>query len=204
MLKYKFESSTTNYSAFDGEIIMIFIAELGKFTSDILPDLDDGFSNVWSKTNTPVATDINQLKQALNVANYLITSLSAITNAQGAGAHSAIYRGAALGNTVSPAQYNAIDAGTFDDLYIGDYWTINGVNWRIAAFDYYYNTGDTNCTTHHVVVVPDTTLYSAQYHITESGEYESGTTANTTAGGYQGSDLRTGVSSDGWPYTNFK
>ena len=105
-----------------------------------------------------------------------------------AGAHNAIYRGKSLGSTVTTAQYAAIKAGTFDDLYIGDYWTIGGVNYRIAAFDYYLNSGDTNCTTHHVVIVPDTCLYNAQMHNTSSGSYESGA-ANTTAGGYVGSDM---------------
>lgn len=105
-----------------------------------------------------------------------------------AGAHNAIYRGKSLGSTVTTAQYAAIKAGTFDDLYIGDYWTIGGVNYRIAAFDYYLNSGDTNCTTHHVVIVPDTCLYNAQMHNTSSGGLESGA-ANTTAGGYVGSDM---------------
>ena len=105
-----------------------------------------------------------------------------------AGAHNAIYRGKSLGSTVTTAQYAAIKAGTFDDLYIGDYWTIGGVNYRIAAFDYYLNNGDTNCTTHHVVIVPDTCLYNAQMHNTSSGGYEGGA-ANTTAGGYVGSDM---------------
>lgn len=105
-----------------------------------------------------------------------------------AGAHNAIYRGKSLGSTVTTAQYAAIKAGTFDDLYIGDYWTIGGVNYRIAAFDYYLNSGDTNCTTHHVVIVPDTCLYNAQMHNTSSGGWESGAT-NTTAGGYVGSDM---------------
>lgn len=105
-----------------------------------------------------------------------------------AGAHNAIYRGKSLGSTVTTAQYAAIKAGTFDDLYIGDYWTIGGVNYRIAAFDYYLNSGDTNCTTHHVVIVPDTCLYNAQMHNTSSGGYEGGA-ANTTAGGYVGSDM---------------
>lgn len=105
-----------------------------------------------------------------------------------AGAHNAIYRGKSLGSTVTTAQYAAIKAGTFDDLYIGDYWTIGGVNYRIAAFDYYLNSGDTSCTTHHVVIVPDTCLYNAQMHNTSSGGYESGA-ANTTVGGYVGSDM---------------
>ena len=107
-----------------------------------------------------------------------------------AGAHNAIYRGNSLGSTVTTAQYATIKAGTFEDLYIGDYWTIGGVNYRIAAFDYYLNSGDTSCTTHHVVIVPDTCLYNAQMHNTSSGGYESGA-ANTTAGGYVGSDMYT-------------
>ena len=93
-----------------------------------------------------------------------------------AGAHNAIYRGKALGDAVTSAQYEEIAAGTFRDLYIGDYWTIGGVNWRIASFDYYYNTGDTACTTHHAVMMPDTALYNSQMNET-----------NTTDGGYVGS-----------------
>lgn len=95
-----------------------------------------------------------------------------------AGAHNAIYRGKFLGNSVTAAQYAEIAAGTFDDLYIGDYWTIGGVNYRIAAFDYYLNSGDTACTAHHVVLVPDTCLYNAAMNST-----------NTTAGGYVGSAM---------------
>lgn len=98
----------------------------------------------------------------------------------GAGAHNAIYRGKNLGTAVTDEQWAAISAGTFEDLYIGDYWVINGVNWRIAAFDYYYNTGDTNCDTHHVTVVPDTALYTAQMN-----------TTNDTTGAYVGSAMYT-------------
>lgn len=97
-----------------------------------------------------------------------------------AAAHNAIYRGKSLGSTVTTAQYNAIKAGTFEDLYIGDYWTIGGVNYRIAAFDYYLNCGDTNCTTHHAVIVPDTCLYT---HVMND--------TNITTGGYVGSKMYT-------------
>ena len=90
-----------------------------------------------------------------------------------AGAHNAIYRGKNLGTSVTTSQYNAIKAGTFDDLYIGDYWVINGKTWRIAAFDYFLHNGDTECTTHHAVIVPDECLYNAQMN-----------TTNDTTGGY--------------------
>ncbi len=117
----------------------------------------------------------------------ILKKVEPLTSAN-AGAHNAIYRGKYLGESVTEAQYAAISAGTFDDLYIGDYWTIGGVNYRIAAFDYYLNSGDTACTAHHVVLVPDTCLYNAQMHNTSSGNYEGGA-ANTTAGGYVGSDM---------------
>ena len=97
-----------------------------------------------------------------------------------AGSHNSIFRGKNLGTQVTNAQYQAIQAGTFDDLYIGDYWVIGGVNWRIAAFDYYYNTGDTAFVKHHAVIVPDTALYNEQMNDT-----------NTTAGGYVGSKMYT-------------
>ena len=97
-----------------------------------------------------------------------------------AGAHNAIYRGENLGTSVTAAQWAAIANGTFADLYIGDYWVIGGVNWRIAAFDYYYKTGDTSCTTHHVVIVPDTSLYT---HVMND--------TNITTGGYIGSKMYT-------------
>lgn len=97
-----------------------------------------------------------------------------------AGAHNAIYRGKSLGSSVTIAQYSAISAGTFDDMYIGDYWTIGGVNYRIAAFDYYLNCGDTSCTKHHVVLVPDTCLYN---HVMND--------TNITTGAYVGSKMYT-------------
>lgn len=97
-----------------------------------------------------------------------------------AGAHNAIYRGKNLGSSVTAAQYAEIAAGTFKDMYIGDYWTIGGVNYRIAAFDYYLNCGDTNTTAHHVVLVPDTNLYS---HVMND--------TNITTGAYVGSKMYT-------------
>ena len=106
-----------------------------------------------------------------------------------AGAHNGIYRGKYLGSSVTAEQYAAIGAGTFDDLYIGDYWTIGGVNWRIAAFDYWLHCGDTECTTHHIVVVPDTCLYNAQMHNTTSGAYTDGAANNPVTGAYVGSDM---------------
>ena len=97
-----------------------------------------------------------------------------------ADAKNSIYRGKYLGSTVTTEQYTAISSGTFTDLYIGDYWTINGINWRIAAFNYYRNTGDSLVPGNHLVIVPNTLLYSHAMNDT-----------NTTDGGYTGSKMYT-------------
>lgn len=104
----------------------------------------------------------------------------AIFMADGSGCHNSHYRGKFLGNSVTSEQYANIANGTFKDLYIGDYWTINDVNYRIGAFDYYLNCGDTNTTQHHAVIVPDTCLYNANMNA-----------SNVTNGGYMGSAMYT-------------
>lgn len=93
------------------------------------------------------------------------------------------YRGKNLGSSVTAAQKTAIQNGTFDDLFIGDYWTIGGVKWLIADMDYWYNCGDTAFTKHHLVIIPETTLYSARMNAT-----------STTEGGYVNSEMyKTGL-----------
>lgn len=107
-------------------------------------------------------------------------ALLRILTPQNAGAHNAVYRGKYLGDSYTSAQQAEVAAGTFDDLYIGDYWTIGGVNWRLAAFDYYLNCGDTPTTAHHIVIVPDSNLYN---HVMND--------TNTTEGGYYNSKMHT-------------
>ena len=109
-----------------------------------------------------------------------LSNLGGIAIAANAGAHNSIFRGKYLGTAVTAEQYAAIKAGTFDDLFIGDYWTINGINWRIAAFDYYLGTGSTNLATHHAVIVPDAGLDTQKMN-----------DSNVTTGGYVGSKMYT-------------
>lgn len=94
--------------------------------------------------------------------------------------HRNVYRGKNLGSSVTAAQKAAIQAGTFDDLFIGDYWVINGVTWVIADMDYFYNCGGTAFTKHHLVIVPNSPLYNAQMN-----------ESNVTTGGYAGSKMYT-------------
>ena len=117
----------------------------------------------------------------LNIPNYY----------NNAGFHNSIFRGNLLGSSVSSSQWAEISAGTFKDLFIGDYWRINNINWRIAAFDYWLNCGDTQTTTHHIVIVPDSNLLTVDGSTTHYMD-----TANTTYDGYLGSGFRSGTNHD--------
>ena len=125
-------------------------------------------NEVLGDVNTQ-AEDIKKLDDRTEVLNYT-----------GAGLKNCLWRGKYLGDKLTDAQSAAIRDGSFKDLWLGDYWTIGGVNYRIMDFDYWYQSGDTACTTHHVVVVPDTVLCNAQMN-----------TTNVTTGGYNGSAMRT-------------
>lgn len=102
----------------------------------------------------------------------------ALTSGSAAALKNCLPRFKYLGTSVTSEQWAAIQNGTFDGLFLGDYWTINGVDYIIVAFDYWLNTGDTPCTKHHVVVIPRVNLYTYKFNPT-----------NTTEGGYVGSDL---------------
>lgn len=71
-------------------------------------------------------------------------------------------------------------AGTFEDLFLGDHWVINGITWRIVDIDYWYGQGAPAFMEHHLVIMPDPVLYNASMNDTD-----------TSAGGYIGSNMYT-------------
>ena len=91
-----------------------------------------------------------------------------------------LWRGKKLGSAVTAAQYAQISAGTFQGMFLGDYWEIGGRIWRIVDFDYWLGCGDTTCTTHHLVIMPDHVLYNAVMNDTD-----------VTTGAYVGSKMYT-------------
>lgn len=145
----------------------------------ILTAGDDSLLLIHDGTGVKTISTANFKKDLKEYMEGVNTILAQLTY-DNAGAHNSIYRGKNLGTTVTEEQWEAISSGTFTDLYIGDYWVIGGVNWRIAAFDYYLNCSDTSFTKHHAVIVPDTCLYSAQMN-----------TTNVTTGAYKGSAMYT-------------
>jgi hypothetical protein len=92
--------------------------------------------------------------------------------------HNAVKRGKYLGNKLTVEQAAEIANGTFHDLWLGDYWTINGTNYRIGGINYWLNTGDTACTLNHLLITPDEPLYEAAMN-----------SGGTVEGAYVGSDM---------------
>ena len=106
----------------------------------------------------------------------------------GAEAHNAMWGGRDITAAFNAGTVSAnIANGTFKDIFPGDYITkqvtISGttynVNWVIADCDYWINKGgQSSMGAHHVVIVPQTPIFSARMN-----------SANTTEGGYKGSEM---------------
>lgn len=96
--------------------------------------------------------------------------------------HRNTFRGKCLGESITEEQLTAIQDGRFYDLYVGDYWEINGTKYRIADINYWRNVGypeSEKVQKPHILIVPDTVLGSGQMHI-----------SNSTYGGYRNSEMK--------------
>lgn len=109
--------------------------------------------------------------------------LKSIVVASNAGAHNAIYRG----NDITDLFYDGtlsqqIAAGTFDDIFIGDYiiGRNSGRKYLVADINYRLNCGDTECTTPHVLMIPEKIMGTAKMN-----------DSNITTGAYVGSKMYT-------------
>lgn len=99
------------------------------------------------------------------------------------------YRGKNLG-TISASNLAAflaeheVSTGKFKDIYLGDYFIIQdgtyNAEWMVAGFDTEINKGDTALTSHHLSLIPRTSLTNARMNAT-----------NSTVGGYKGSEMFT-------------
>lgn len=153
-------------------------------------DEQHGYNYLMMQVNNvqKAATALNKGKLSLSggtMTGPLILSGggSALGIEDNAATHNMVYRGKALGTSVTSEQWAAIKAGTFKDLYLGDYWSIGGVDYLIAAFNYWLTCGDTACNTNHLLVVPRNNLYTAGMN-----------SSDITTGGYVGSEMhKTGL-----------
>lgn len=84
-----------------------------------------------------------------------------------------------LGTSFTAEQSADIRSGKFDKVRVGGYWTINGRKYWAAHADYRLHCGDTELTTHHMLVIPDRSFYNGVMNDT-----------NVTTGGYNGSKMK--------------
>lgn len=116
------------------------------------------------------------------------SSIPSSPTVNSAAAHNAIFRGKDLTEVYTKDQiYERINNGTFEDLYIGDYFDIdiNGeceekVRCIFAGFDTYLHNGKDNpLEVHHAVIVTKNCLSTLHQM----------NTTDTAAGGFLGSDI---------------
>ena len=109
-----------------------------------------------------------------------LKGLTAMLGQTGASrANSFIYEHS-LGTGFTAEQSADIRAGKFELVRTGGYWTINGRKYWAAHADYRLHCGDTELTTHHMLVIPDRSFYN---HVMND--------ANDTTGSYYGSKMKT-------------
>ncbi|MBR1749965.1 MAG: hypothetical protein IJ740_03645 [Ruminococcus sp.] len=189
-----------------------------------------------SKQNTLTVPQLNAVNSGITpekVANY--DDCYAVINYNALN-HNGIYRGKDLTNIYTVDEmYARIHNGTFEDLYLGDYFTKSTttdiytkftgtefaagttyyersgadlLNWTytetedaaydstktyytkltktenvtlmFAAFDYYYQMGDTACTTHHAILIPRNYGFATTSKMNPT---------NTTIGAYYNSEM---------------
>ena len=95
------------------------------------------------------------------------------------------YRGKNLGNVYTTKQKEAVANGSFDDLFVGDYWVApNGHTWIIVDFDSFLNTPidskGTLLTRHHVVCISGDAFPSATIHSANTTEWYNTSLFTTT------------------------
>jgi hypothetical protein len=90
-----------------------------------------------------------------------------------------------LGTSYTQELKNDISTGAFKKAVVGGQLIINNHAYYLAHPDYWLHTGDTRCTTHHMLVVPAGNLVSGKMN-----------NSDITSGAYVGSDLKTGANSN--------
>lgn len=117
-----------------------------------------------------------------------------------AAAHNGIYRGKDLTNVYSIDEIcSRISSGTFEDLYIGDYFDITitseyreneVVRCVLAGFDTYLHNGSASLEKHHAAIVPKNCFSDLHQMNTANTTGKSENASNTSGlGAYAGSDM---------------
>ena len=145
--------------------------------------INGDLSTLETEDQTSLIAAINEVLGLADTNAQDITNLKALTtmlSKTGASrANSFIYEHD-LGTSFTAEQSADIRAGKFEKVRTGGYWTINGRKYWAAHADYRLHCGDTELTTHHMLVIPDRSFYNGVMNST-----------NVTTGAYYGSKMKT-------------
>ena len=93
-----------------------------------------------------------------------------------ANTHNATYRGQSLGS-FNETFANDIDNGTFNNMWVGDYFTVNNHKYKIAGFNYKCGHEENTGLANHLIMITDVL-----------GRHDMNST-DTTEGGFAGSSM---------------
>lgn len=109
------------------------------FNENLKPDTNNDFLMTFN--------DGSESKTRLRDAFYAMVP-------DGMQTHNNIFRGQNLG-ALNATHISNIQNGTFHDMFIGDYFTINGSNYVIAGINTKHLNGDTTPLGNHLLLMPD-------------------------------------------------
>lgn len=148
-----------------------------------LQDLNENWKQDANDNYALTFTQNSENKIRLRDLYYSLVPDGAIT-------HNNVYRGASLGNLTATHIAN-IQNGSFKDMFIGDYFTVNGSDYVIAGINYKHGNGDNISLGNHLLLMPTTVSRMADgTWLNGDGKtthYMNGT--DTTAGGFAGSKI---------------
>ena len=182
-------ATNNNFAALDANGNL---KDSGKKASDFVTDISGKADKVSSATNGDLAgLDANGNLTDTGIPAIIIPSGASSSNKLATKQDVDAVKGGAilpivdLGTSYSAELKADIQAGTFEKAVVGGKLTINDHVYYLAHPDYWLHTGDTECTTHHMLVIPAGNIGTGKMNDT-----------NITTGGYVGSDMKTGNNSN--------
>lgn len=182
-----FETKNHGEKLTDGTVTWKIITISGMI-SDAITAAIIANNKIHQATDSSKITDWNNAVKSSVTSEDIKSELLKVILPSTAAAHNSIYRGKDLtAYWDSGDMSKAIKAGTFDDIFPGDYIiksvtvdgkAYNNIKWIVGDLDYFLHRGVTETAEHHLILFPENNIGTAQMNST-----------NTTANGYQGSDM---------------
>lgn len=182
-----FETKNHGETLTDGTVTWKIITISGMI-SDAITTAITANNKIHQETDSSKITDWSKAVKASVISEEIKSELLKVILPSTAAAHNSIYRGKDLTAYWNSGDMSkAIQAGTFDDIFPGDYiiksvtidgTAYNNIKWIVGDLDYFLHRGVTETVEHHLILFPENNIGTAQMNST-----------NTTANGYQGSNM---------------